>query len=81
MNRDKLLEIDLRKTRILKMSDNITASSLSSIQKEIVLSKDKNIIVDAGSGSGKTRVLTERVRNIIKSGVNPKSIVVITFTF
>ncbi len=62
------------------MSDNITASSLSSIQKEIVLSKDKNIIVDAGSGSGKTRVLTERVRNIIKSGVNPKSIVVITFT-
>lgn len=54
--------------------------SLSDIQREIVLSNDTNIIVDAGSGSGKTRVLTERVRNIIKSGVNPKSIVVITFT-
>ena len=54
--------------------------TLSKIQKEIVNSKERNIIVDAGSGSGKTRVLTERVKRLLKEGNNPKSIVVITFT-
>ena len=53
---------------------------LSEQQKEIVDSKSKKIIVDAGSGSGKTRVLTERVRKLLNSGVNPYSVVVITFT-
>ena len=53
---------------------------LSKQQLEIVNSKDKNIIVDAGSGSGKTRVLTERVKKILESGVDSTSIVVITFT-
>lgn len=53
---------------------------LSDIQREIVYSDARNIIVDAGAGSGKTRVLTERVKRILESGVNPKSIVVITFT-
>lgn len=53
---------------------------LSDIQIEIVNSDYNNIIVDAGAGSGKTRVLTERVKRILESGVNPKSIVVITFT-
>ena len=42
------------------MNNSNTINSLSNIQKEIVFSTDKNIIVDAGSGSGKTRVLTER---------------------
>ena len=47
--------------------------TLSKIQKEIVNSKKRNIIVDAGSGSGKTRVLTERVKRLLKEGNNPKS--------
>jgi DNA helicase-2/ATP-dependent DNA helicase PcrA len=49
-------------------------------QKQIVTCKDNNIIVSAGAGSGKTRVLTERVKYIIESGVDPSSIVCITFT-
>ncbi len=53
---------------------------LSKQQREIVDSKSKKIIVDAGSGSGKTRVLTERVRKLLNNGVNPYSVVVITFT-
>lgn len=53
---------------------------LSETQKEIVESKSKKIIVDAGSGSGKTRVLTERVRKILNSRTDPRSVVVITFT-
>lgn len=54
--------------------------SLSKQQLEIVNSTAKNIIVDAGSGSGKTRVLTERVKKVLESGTDPTSIVVITFT-
>lgn len=54
---------------------------LDKIQKEIVESKEKNIIVVAGSGSGKTRVLTERIRYLIEhEKVDPKNIVAITFT-
>jgi DNA helicase-2/ATP-dependent DNA helicase PcrA len=54
--------------------------SLSKAQKQIVDCTDKNIIVCAGSGSGKTRTLTERVKRILSSGADPKKIVVITFT-
>ena len=53
---------------------------LDKVQKEIVISQYKNIIVSAGAGSGKTRVLTERVKYLIESGVNPTNIVCITFT-
>jgi DNA helicase-2/ATP-dependent DNA helicase PcrA len=53
---------------------------LDGVQKEIVESNEKNIIVVAGAGSGKTRVLTERVKYLIEKGVEPCNIVVITFT-
>lgn len=49
-------------------------------QQEIVNSPASNIIVAAGAGSGKTRVLTERVKRLLSEGVNPTSVVVITFT-
>lgn len=54
--------------------------TLDSKQEKIVKSKANNIIVSAGAGSGKTRVLTERVKYLIESGVDPSSIVCITFT-
>jgi DNA helicase-2/ATP-dependent DNA helicase PcrA len=53
---------------------------LDATQEKIVKSNAKNIIVSAGAGSGKTRVLTERVKYLIESGVEPGSIVCITFT-
>lgn len=53
---------------------------LDKVQNEIVHSAAKNIIVSAGAGSGKTRVLTERVKYLIESGVSPSNIVCITFT-
>lgn len=54
--------------------------TLDKIQTSIVESEAKNIIVAAGAGSGKTRVLTERVKRLLQSGVNPRSVVIITFT-
>ena len=53
---------------------------LSKQQTDIVMSDAKNIIVDAAAGSGKTRVLVERVRRLLNNGADPSSFVVITFT-
>lgn len=49
-------------------------------QKKIVESKESKILVIAGSGSGKTRVLTERIKYLLDNGVDPKKLVAITFT-
>lgn len=53
---------------------------LDKAQQEIVNSKEHRIIVEAGAGSGKTRVLTERVKKLLLDGVEPFNMVVITFT-
>lgn len=53
---------------------------LDSKQMEIVNSNASQILVIAGSGSGKTRVLTERIKRLINDGVPTEEIVVITFT-
>ena len=53
---------------------------LDSTQQQIVTSDAKNIIVSAGAGSGKTRVLTERVKYLLEKGITPDNIVCITFT-
>ena len=49
-------------------------------QKEIVESTEKNIVVVAGAGSGKTRVLTERIKHLLNNGVEAHNIVAITYT-
>ena len=42
--------------------------------------RGKNILVSAGAGSGKTAVLTERVFQRIKEGINVNELLVVTFT-
>lgn len=50
-------------------------------QKAISASADKNILISAGAGSGKTKTLTERVFNLIDQGkVKPSELLVRTFT-
>ena len=57
------------------------ARVLDEDQLRIVNSKAKNICVVAGAGSGKTTVLTARIRHLIEcEGVIPEDIIAITFT-
>jgi DNA helicase-2/ATP-dependent DNA helicase PcrA len=54
--------------------------SLNEAQKAPVLHKDGPLIVIAGAGSGKTRVLTYRIAHLMASGVDSFSILALTFT-
>lgn len=56
------------------------AFSPNESQKLALKRWNKNVLVSAGAGSGKTAVLTERIKRIIESGVMPTNLLVLTFT-
>jgi DNA helicase II / ATP-dependent DNA helicase PcrA len=53
---------------------------LNPVQREAVTSPCGPILVVAGAGSGKTRVLTYRIAHLIDQGLSPYSLIAITFT-
>ena len=55
-------------------------SQLNDAQQEPVLQKDGPMIIIAGAGSGKTRVLTIRIAYLMSLGVDAFSILALTFT-
>lgn len=54
--------------------------TLNPAQKAAVLQIDGPMIIIAGAGSGKTRVLTYRIAHLMQEGVDPFNILALTFT-
>ena len=57
-----------------------STANLTESQNKAVWHKDGPLLVIAGPGSGKTRVITNRVAALVSQGVRPSSICAITFT-
>lgn len=57
-----------------------TASCLNGRQHHAATSKDPRLLVLAGPGTGKTHTLMARIRHLLDSDVDPRTLLVVTFT-
>ena len=59
---------------------NRLIDGLNEKQKEAILYQKGAMLIIAGAGSGKTKVLTNKIAYLLENGVSPYDILAITFT-
>lgn len=62
------------------MSDSAQILDFASAQQRRATSPDRSAWVEANAGTGKTKVLTDRVTRLLLAGVKPERILCLTFT-
>ena len=77
--------LTVKKYTLKKVSSDVIykvdyENELNPPQLEAVKQKEGSVLVIAGAGSGKTKTLTYRVARLIEDGINPKNILLLTFT-
>ncbi|MBN7794119.1 ATP-dependent helicase [Microbacterium esteraromaticum] len=62
------------------MTENDALAGLDAAQLQAVEHGDGPLVIAAGAGTGKTRVLTARVARLLQAGVAPERMLLLTFT-